>query len=95
VIGFVWFLVAGFKALYRNYKFGDPNQAVINRFLFTYFTVKVIMFVFIFGGFYSDLVYFTGAVGFSVALNGGIRSPVVEPITHPAVSRFKLAYAAR
>ncbi len=95
VFGFVWFLIAGFRALYRNNKYGDPAYGTVNRFLLTFFIVKLLMFLFIVGSLYSDLVMFTGVVGFSVALNGGILNPTVETIARPYVSRFKLANAVR
>ncbi len=95
VIGFVWFVAAGMRALYRNYKFGDPAYAQINRFLLTFFIVKLIMFTFIVGSFYSDLLIFVGPVGFSIALNGGILSPAPEPVVRHVMSRFKLANATR
>ena len=95
VIGFIWFIGASLRALHRNNKYGDPAYGRINRFLFTYFIVKLLMFLFIVGSFYSDLVMFTGAVGFSIALNGGILGPTEAPITRSTVSRFKLAHAVR
>jgi hypothetical protein len=95
VIGFVWFLVAGFRVLHKNYLYGDPAYTRINRFLFVYFIVKIIAFIFIYGSFYSDMVIFVGPVGLSIALNGGVRSPEVERVVRPAFNRFRLANAAR
>jgi len=95
VIGFIWFLVAGFRVLQRNYHFGDPSMLLINRMLFAYFIVKCIIFFLVFGSFYSDLVYFVGPVGLSIALNGGVCSRVIEPVSVPILNRFKLANATR
>src|SRR5262249_8174204 len=44
VIGFIWFLVAGFRVLNKNYLYGDPAYARINRYLLAYFIVKIIIF---------------------------------------------------
>jgi hypothetical protein len=94
-VGFIWFLVAGYRALDRNYRFGDPALARINRFLLALFIVKILMFFFIVGSLYSDLVAFVGPVGLSIALNGGVRNPVVEPVARQLLGRFRLADATR
>ena len=73
VIGFVWFLVASLKALYRNYRFGDPALRRVNAFLLAFFLAKTIFFFSIFGAVNSDLFVFVGLIGFSISLNGGIR----------------------
>jgi O-antigen ligase len=95
MIGWIWFLVAGFKLLQKNYRYGDPAYERINRFLFAFFIVKIIVFFFIFGSFYSDLAFFTGPIGLSLALNGGIRSTEPEPVVRPTVNRFRLVNADR
>jgi hypothetical protein len=96
VAGFVWFLAAGCRALYRNYRFGKQEQERINRFLLTFFIVKIIMFFLIVGSLYSDFFHFAGIVGLSVALNGGVRSPVSDPVpTRQVVKRFSLVGATR
>lgn len=94
-IGFIWFLVAGGRVLYRNYKFGDPALQRINRFLYAYYLMKVIMFFVIFGSLYSDFVGFTGLVGLSVALNGGLRRPALAPAPSRPVNQLRLEGAPR
>jgi hypothetical protein len=94
-ITFLWFLGAGFRALQLNNRYGNPDFARYNRFLLAYFIVKVLMFMFVFGSLYSDVVFFTGPVGLSIALNGGVLGPALQPAARPAMSRFKLANAAR
>jgi hypothetical protein len=79
VVAFLWFLGAAIHALHRNYLYGDPELKKINTFLFAYFLVRTLLFFGIYGSFYYDLAAFTGLLGFSVSLNGGVRSPVVEP----------------
>jgi hypothetical protein len=75
VIGFVWLIAAGWRVLYRNYKFGHPDLLRINRFLFAFFVMKTVFFLAVFGSFYSDLVMFTGLIGLSIAINAGVAKP--------------------
>jgi hypothetical protein len=75
VIGFTWFLAASIRALYFNYKYGDETLKRINAFLLAYFVARTIQFIFIFGGFYTDLAIFCGIIGLNLSLNGGIRQP--------------------
>lgn len=70
---FVWFLLACLRALWRNYRFGDPAIQLINTFLLAVFLTRVSYFLIVFGSLHNDFMLFTGIVGFSVALNGGIR----------------------
>jgi hypothetical protein len=69
-IGFLWFLVAGGRFLYRNYRFGDSRLQRINTFLFAYFLTRVVFFFLVFGSFYTELCSFTGLIGLSLSLNG-------------------------
>ncbi len=80
VIAFLWFLAASIKVLWRNYKYGDPDLHKENTLLLCYFIAKAIMFLFVFGGFYSELFVFTGLIGFNISLNGGVAqsAPAME-----------------
>ncbi len=79
VIAFVWFLAAGTRVLYRNYMFGPPQYRHINTFLLAYFVAKVLLFFTVFGSIYSDLATFTGVLGLSVSLNGGMaKAPLAQ-----------------
>ena len=94
-IGFLWFLVAGFRVLLSNFRYGDADLLHFNTFLLAYFLSRVVEFLFVFGSLYDELAIFTGLIGLSVSLNGGLRktSPVVvEP---PAFTQFRLARAIR
>jgi O-Antigen ligase len=95
VIGFLWFIYAGAKVLYQNYKYGDETYKNINTFLFAHFLAKAFFFFTIFGSLYSDLAIFTGLAGLSVAINGGLRSAALVPVQKPLLNKFKLANAAR
>jgi hypothetical protein len=79
VIGFLWFIGAGIKVLYYNYKYGDPALRRINTFFLASFIAKAFMFFTIFGSLYSDMAIFTGLIGINVSLNGGMRQPVRVP----------------
>lgn len=74
LFGFLWFLVASARVLYRYYRFGDPNLRAINGFLFASFIAKGFSFFFVFGSFYSDLFIFVGLIGVAISLNGVLRS---------------------
>ena len=91
VIGFLWFLGAGISVLYRNHKFGDPAFQRINTFLLAYFIAKTICFFAVFGSLYSDLVGFTGLLGLSVSVNGGLARKPVVLLSKPKMvfNRFK------
>lgn len=80
VIGFLWFLIASGRALHNNYRYGDPALRTVNTFLFAFFVVKVVFFFLIFGSLYSDLVIYTGIIGLSISLNGGIRRLAAAPV---------------
>lgn len=85
VLAFGWFLIAGGRVLYWNYRHGDPALRTVNRFLFAYFLVRIFFFVSVFGSFYVDFCVFAGLVGFGLSLNGGMHQPPV-----PAAGNFGL-----
>jgi hypothetical protein len=70
--GFLWLLGAGINVLYRNYRYGDPELHNINAFLLANFLMCSISFFLIFGAFNDQLYMFTGLLGMSVTLNGGV-----------------------
>ena len=73
LLGFLWLLGAGFKVLYRNFRYGDPALRGVNAFFLSYFIMQGIFFFTIFGAFDTQLFLFTGILGLSVSLNGGVR----------------------
>lgn len=95
VIGFLWFLVAGLRVLRNNFRHGDPELRQVNTFLLSYFIARTLYFCFVFGSFYGELAVFTGLIGLSVSINGGMRKPAPAPIEKPAFTQFKLARATR
>jgi hypothetical protein len=92
---FGWFLWAGVRVTYQNYRFGNPAYRNANAYLFAFFVVKIVFFVFIFGALVADLVVFAGLVGLSVSLNGGVAKPVVVPQPKIVFNRFRLHPSVR
>jgi hypothetical protein len=87
----LWFFAAGTRVLYCNFRYGDSRLQTINAFLLANFLTRVVMFMTISGaGLHSDLLPLAGALGLSVALNGGVRQPAPQPVQaqrpmiHPA-----------
>ncbi len=95
VIGFLWFLAAGFRLLLNNYRHGDPELRQTNTFLLAYFVARIIFFFTVFGSLYSELLLFTGLVGLSASINGGLCKPAPVPIEKPVLAHLKLARATR
>jgi hypothetical protein len=77
VIGWLWFIGAGIRALWLNRKYGEEYVRTANNFIFALFLAKTLFFFFVFGNFYSELTQFCALLGLSMCLNYGIRRPVV------------------
>ncbi len=94
-IGWLWFLGASIRALYRNYRYGDPSLKTINTFLLAAFLTKAAMFFVIFGDFRTEFAPYLGIVGLGLALNHGICRPVRAPktVVQPMVFRTRPALA--
>jgi hypothetical protein len=82
-VAFVWFLAVSGWAFWRNYRFGVSELKRINTLLLAYFLMRVVMFFAVVGALNYDLFAFTGLIGLSISLNGGIRGPrsAMEPVT--------------
>ncbi len=72
VLAFGAFLVAAGRVLLANYRHGQPEMLLINRFLLAVFWADLIFFLVIFGDLASDFQRFAGYAALSVALNGGM-----------------------
>jgi hypothetical protein len=91
LIGFLWFVVVAFRVLFDNRRYGDPAHLQVNTFLLALFAMKTIWFFVAYGSFQNDLAIFTGILGLSCALNGGMRRPVTAPAKpNPAYLPFRL-----
>lgn len=96
-LAFLWFLIASGRLLYNNYRYGDPPYRQVNSFLLAYFLAKVAFFLLVYGSFQNDLMVFTGLVGLSASINGGMGQPVKKAVTNPnpAYLPFRLPRAAK
>ena len=79
ILGFGWLCWVGVRALHRNFIYSPPELKLINTVLFSTFVTELIVFVFVFGSFQTQFPLFTGILGLSVAMNGGVRSSVPAP----------------
>lgn len=72
-IGWLWFLGAGARALYLNFRHGDGHLKAVNTLLLAYFIARIVFFFVVFGSFYNDVPQFCGILGLGISLNHGIR----------------------
>lgn len=82
-LAFIWFQIAGVRALYHNYRWGNPALQTINTFLLAWFVSRIICYWFLFGAFNSDLMVFGGLVGLGICLNHGVAKPPAESAAPP------------
>ena len=75
-IAVLWFWYASVRALYCNFRYGDPAYKVINTFLFAAFMVKIFMFLVVFGSLEGQFCDFIALIGLGISINNGIRRPV-------------------
>jgi hypothetical protein len=73
MLAFAAFCWGTLRALYANYRYGDPALIHINTFLLADFITSIVFYSIFFGAFYLDLITFTGIIGLSLTLNGGVR----------------------
>jgi len=84
VIALIWIWVAGVRALYDNYRYGEESLHRINSLFLAAFVGHILFYLFIFGSLESDVISFAAILGLSVSLNGGIRRAAVEPVNAAA-----------
>ncbi len=87
--GFLWFCYAGFKVLHSNFRYGSPALKKINTFLMADYVARLIFYFVFYGQFDLDFLHFTGLVGLSIALNGGLLTapaPEVEVAEEPELT---------
>ena len=82
-LAFVLFILGATRLLYRNYRDGPAALRSINTFLLSYFMARAVYFFAFYGDIAGDLFVFTGVVGLSASLNGGMpkRAPAGEELT--------------
>ena len=86
LLAFSAFCVASLRVLYRNYRYSPPEFRLINTFLLSYFTGRLFFYLILYGEFDIDLMLFTGVVGFSLSLNGGMRQEDAVSLPAPTES---------
>ncbi len=94
VLAFAVFCWGSLRALYANYRYGDPDLLQINTFLLASFIADLIFYIFIYGTFFLDIWSFAGLIGLSLTLNGGVRRAGQTAATN-AVAESKPEAAAR
>lgn len=82
-LGFIAFTIACLRVLYLNYKNGEPELRRINRLLLALFIARLFSFWIVFGAISTSLAIFAGLIGFSVALNGGVRKKAFVAAPRP------------
>ncbi|MGO8763808.1 MAG: O-antigen ligase family protein [Limisphaerales bacterium] len=91
VVIIVWFIFAGLRVMCRNLKYGRPDLYTINSILFILYFNEVASYLSCFGGLgiATDMVFFTGPLGLSIALNHGIcrRPPKPVPVVETVGQR--------
>ena len=86
LLAFTAFCVGSVRALYRNYRYSPPELRSINTFLLSFFIGRLIFYLVFYGEFYLDLMLFTGTIGLSLSLNGGIRQEAEVTMPEPVAS---------
>ena len=95
VLAWLWYWVAGFWVVWRNYHHGDPAIRHLNLMLYALFMAKVFGFLFIFGGIVDDVGGFAGIIGLSIALNHGVKRPQPRSNIRPVAASPEPGIAAR
>src|ERR1035441_7298645 len=79
VIALLWFVSAGFPVMYRNFRYGDPALRTINTFMWVHYFYVCFKFLMLGGVLDLNMMMFTGDLGLSIALNGGVCRPGPQP----------------
>ena len=79
---FLWFMIAGLRVVYLNFKYGRPELRTINFFLFIMFFIEFASYIYCVGGLgvSSDVNWFMGYLGLSIALNHGVCGKHSHPV---------------
>jgi O-antigen ligase len=88
MIGFFWFLAASVRVLYLNHRNSPPEYQNLNTFLLSYFVARSIFYFIGMGALSSDLPFFAGLIGLSIAVNGGVRSRSAEAMPSTAATQM-------
>lgn len=75
LLAFSWFCWSSLRILHRNYLYGPPEYSSLNTFIFALFLGRLVFYVVFYGQFDLDFFLFTGLIGLSISLNGGVCQP--------------------
>ncbi len=81
VLAFAWFIRGASRVLYANYLYGPPELKTLNTFFLAYFFTRLLFFLIFYGQFDRDLIFFTGAIGLNISINGGVWRPDYQEAT--------------
>jgi hypothetical protein len=87
--GFVWFVLASLKYMYRAMRNGDPELRPLNTLLLAFFAARVAQYCLVYGMFPIDIAALAGLVGFSVSLNGREIEESVEEEAEAETTGFE------
>ncbi len=81
VIAFLWFVFAGLRVMYCNFRYGDPALRTVNALLFILFFSEAASYLSCMAGLSlaTDIGFFLGYLGLSIALNNGVCQPEPQP----------------
>jgi hypothetical protein len=80
VIVFLWVVIAGMRVLYCNFRHGAASLRTVNTYFWVLYLYIFLRFLFVYGSFTDDMMFFASTIGFSIALNGGVCRPVTQPV---------------
>jgi hypothetical protein len=74
VVIFLWFGFAGLRVVWLNFKYGRPELRTLNFIMFIMFFIEFVSYLSCVGGlaFSTDINWFIGYLGMSIALNHGV-----------------------
>jgi hypothetical protein len=87
-LAFMWFAVAGWWLLFNNYRRSRPEVVLLNTFLLSYYSARLLFYFTFYGQFDLDLIVFTSCVALSLAINRGWQG------THPVEEARKVERVA-
>jgi hypothetical protein len=94
LLAFLWFCWSSMRVLINNYRYGDPALRNLNSFLLAYFAARMAFYFIFYGQFDLDFIQFTGLIGLSIAINGGVRTASQTALAEVYESDFQTARRA-
>jgi O-antigen ligase len=88
LVAFFWFVGAGWWILFQNARRSRPQLQSINTFILSYYSARLVFYIFLYGQFDTEFVVFTSCVALSLAINRGWQG------THSVAESKELARVA-